>query len=96
VKASTSFKVTDFLTVGKHGTTAVLGETGLPPNAQGFVFFQGPSNGCTIYLTGKPGETTTCFANFGTNVPYVITGIFYDTDGNYVASKSTNELTPHA
>ncbi|HWE65197.1 MAG TPA: MBG domain-containing protein [Acidimicrobiales bacterium] len=95
VKASTSFKVTDFLTVGKHGTTAVLGEVGLPANAQGFVFFQGPSNGCTIYLTGRPGEATTCFANFGTNVPYVIKGIFFDTDGNYNSSTSTNILTPH-
>jgi hypothetical protein len=95
VPAPTSFKVTDFLTTTKSGTTAVLGEIGLPAGAQGFVFFQGPSNGCTIYLTGQPGEATTCMANFGENVPYTISGIFYDTDGDYLTSDSTNTLTPH-
>jgi hypothetical protein len=95
VAAPTSFKVTEFLTTTKSGTTAVLGETGLPANAVGFVFFQGPSNGCTIYLTGKPGEATTCFANFGTNVPYAIYGIFLDTGADYTSSYSTNTLSPH-
>jgi hypothetical protein len=90
--APTSFQVTEVLTKTKNGTTAVLGETGLPAGAQGTVFFQGPSNPCTIHLTGQPGEATTCTANFGTNVPYGVTGIFYDTDGNYKSSNSTNEV----
>ncbi|HWE67354.1 MAG TPA: hypothetical protein VG298_11995 [Acidimicrobiales bacterium] len=47
VKAPTSFKVTEFLTKTKNGTTAVLGETGLPAHALGFVFFQ-------VRATGAP------------------------------------------
>ncbi len=92
----TSFMVTDFLTTTKNATTAVLGETGLPPAAIGTVLFETESGiACILQLTGRPGEATTCLADFGQNVPFVITGFFDDTDGMYLSSKSTNEVNPH-
>jgi hypothetical protein len=92
VPAPTSFKVTQVLTKNKGQTTAVLGETGLPSGAEGFVTFQGTANGCTIFLTGAPGEATTCSVNYGATNPPIISGSFYDTDGNYLSSSSTNEV----
>jgi hypothetical protein len=96
LKAPTAFTISEFLTTKGKDTTAVLGETGLPPKAVGLVLFEtGSGLACAIDLTGKPGEATTCFADFGPNVPYVITGIFIDTDGNYLDSTSSNVLHPH-
>jgi hypothetical protein len=97
VKASTSFTISDFLTHHGKDTTAVLGESGIPGNARGTVLFEtGTGVACVIQLTGRPGEATTCFADFGSNVPFKITGIFFDEDGNYQSSDSTNTLMPHS
>ena len=95
VPATVSFKITGVFTTSQSDTTALLGEVGLPANAEGIVYFVGPSASCMIDLTGKPGEATTCSADFGPNVPYAITGYFSDTDGDYTSSHSTNELEPH-
>jgi hypothetical protein len=96
VKAPTTFTIADLLTRHGKDTTAVLGELGLPSNAVGTVLFEtGSGLACAIQLTGRPGEATTCFADFGSNVPFTITGIFFDTDGRYLNSDSTNQLHPH-
>ncbi len=96
VKAPTSFTISDFLTHHGKDTTAVLGETGIPGNAVGTVFFEtGTGVACVIQLTGRLGEPTTCFADFGSNVPFTIKGIFFDEDGNYQNADSTNTLMPH-
>ena len=95
VKAPTSFIISDFLTHHGKDTTAVLGESGLPSNAVGTVLFEDRIGTRNIQLTGRSGEATTCFADFGSNVPFTITGVFLDEDGNYLNSDSTNQLHPH-
>lgn len=93
-RVPTSFTISGSTGKGSNPAT-VLAENGLPTDAVGVVLFETSSGiACSLTLTGKAGESTSCTTHFGGNLPFTITGTFIDTDGNYADSDSTNTLEP--
>jgi len=98
-KVATSFTITanagSSATVA-YGTAATLAESGLPGMAMGTVVFSSASNSdlCTITRTG-PSPATSCVTS--TTLPpgsyNPITATFSDSDGGYVGSTSTNNVS---
>jgi len=98
-KVATSFSIT--VNAGSSATvpfdtTATLAESGLPGPAMGTVVFSSASNPdlCTITRIG-PSPATSC--DTSTTLPpgsyNPITATFFDTDGGYVGSTSTNTVS---
>jgi hypothetical protein len=95
-KAPTMFTISEVVS-GTNPIKDVLSESGLPPGAVGYVTFNAsPTFGCMIYLTGQPGEATSCTDTFpASQLPHSISASFVDSDGDYLNSTSSNTVSPH-